>query len=233
MSLKQIEVKLQDWMGDDRAIVEAAWTSSYSYAKREEKLTSQEDVERVIRTVLAEQGHGVPFEHVLFRFWIKMPLFTDRQHMTHRIASHSGLSGRWRTVPTEWYRLPDDIQGILYRDDYTEKIIDQYEELCEHAYSFYNGVLGQFKKREKSGKITNAEYKRIREIIRGVLPQAGMTERTTTMNLRSFANYQKLRNSDHAQPEMRRVAELMLQEVKAANVCPVAISALESKGWAL
>jgi thymidylate synthase ThyX len=51
------------------------------------------------------------------------------------------------------------------------------------------------------------------------------------MNLRSFANYQRLRNSDHAQPEIRLVAQKMLEEVKKADVAPVAIRTLESIGW--
>jgi thymidylate synthase ThyX len=58
-----------------------------------------------------------------------------------------------------------------------------------------------------------------------------MTERVTIFNLRSFANYQKLRNSPHAQPEIRQVAQLMLEAVKEANICPIAIEALERNGW--
>jgi thymidylate synthase ThyX len=53
------------------------------------------------------------------------------------------------------------------------------------------------------------------------------------MNLRSFANYQKLRNSEHAQPEIKTVAQLMLAEVEDKNMCPVAIHTLKEKHWEL
>jgi thymidylate synthase ThyX len=58
-----------------------------------------------------------------------------------------------------------------------------------------------------------------------------MTERVSIFNLRSFANYQKLRNSPHAQPEIRIVAELMLEELEEKNVCPVALQALKRNNW--
>ena len=60
-----------------------------------------------------------------------------------------------------------------------------------------------------------------------------MTERVTIMNLRSFTNYQKLRNSEHAQPEIQEVAKLMLEQVKLHKVSPIAIEFLEKNGWNL
>ena len=234
--MDQIQVELQEWMGNDRSIANSAWTSSHDKSKREAK--TDKEVEKVVN-LLATSGHGTPFEAVIFRFWIRMPLFTDRQHMTHRIASHNGLSGRYRTMPEDWYELPDDVRGIIYRGlgeyfGYVESagyVMDEYTNICKRAYEYYNHNLYYLKKAEKKGLITNEEYKRVREVLRGVLPISGMTERTTLMNLRSFANYQRLRNSSHAQPEIKKVAELMLKQVKEKNICPIAIQALEKQGW--
>lgn len=236
MSLEQIKVELQEWMGSDRSIANAAWTSSYNKDKRDTK--TDDDVQRIVKQ-LAESGHGTPFESVVFRFWIRMPVFTDRQHMTHRIASHNGLSGRYRTMPDDWYGLPDDVTRILWLSmseyfGYPESagyIVDGYKEHCKAAYDYYNRILGYLKKAEAKKLITNTEFKRVRECLRGVLPVAGMIERTTMMNLRSFANYQKQRNSSHAQTEIKKVAELMLEAVKKENVCPIAIETLEKQGW--
>ena len=58
-----------------------------------------------------------------------------------------------------------------------------------------------------------------------------MTERVTIINLRSFCNFMKLRNKPNAQPEIRYLAEQMLKEVKAKNVCPIAIEILEKNDW--
>jgi thymidylate synthase (FAD) len=225
----QICVELQEVMGSDRAIAESAWTSSTTLQGKEKR--TDEDVIRIVK-MLIDHKHHSPLEAVVFRFWIKMPIFTDRQHMTHRIASHNGMSGRYRTMPEEWYHVPSDVQEILL-SCYEDLLMDDYENLCEQSHNVYRTALNNLKEQEKLGHITNAEYKRVREFYRGILPQSSMTERVTIMNLRSFANYQKLRNSEHAQPEIKTVAQLMLAEVEDKNMCPVAIHTLKEKHWEL
>jgi len=225
MGLGQIEVELQGCFGSDRAIAESAWTSSYSRSKKEKK--SETEVERLVRR-LAREGHSVPFESVVFRFWFRWPIFVDRQHMTHRIASHSGLSGRYRTLPEDFYTTPTEVDLILSRANISPS---RYHTRINQCVEEYREYLGELKVAKKSRIITPEEYKRAREVLRGMVPTASMVERTTIMNLRSFANYQKLRNSDHAQPEIRCAAEKMLEQVKAAKVCPVAIEELEILKW--
>ena len=231
----QIQVELQDMMGSDRSIAEAAWTSSTTLQGKTKR--TDEDVARVVR-MLIEHKHASPIEAVVLRFWIKMPIAIDRQHMTHRIASHNGMSGRYRTMPDEFLDIPDDVQTIIKKLPYADNgtswqrgIDDHYKVLCYKANIFYKESMEYIKQCKNEKHITNDEYKRCREFLRGVLPQHNMTERITVMNLRSFANYQKLRNSEHAQPEIRQIAELMLDSVKKANIAPVAISVLEENGW--
>jgi thymidylate synthase (FAD) len=226
----QILVELQDTMGSDLSIANAAWTSTYDKDKREDKYDDQAKVSKLVRQLILD-GHGTPVESVIFRFWIRMPLFTDRQHMTHRISSHNGLSGRYRTMPLDYFHLPEDVKAILNKGTMSQHMQDRYEETCKAATDMYSNMLGNLKSDEKSGFIDNKEFKRVREVIRGMLPTAGMVERTSIMNLRSFANYQRQRNSDHAQPEIRQVAKLMLEQVEAANIAPVAIATLKEIGW--
>lgn len=234
--MSQILVELQSSMGGDREIAEAAWTSSFNKEVRDQK--TEEQIASLVPRLIKD-GHGTPIESVILRFWIRMPIFTDRQHMTHRIASHNGLSGRYRTMPNDWYSVPDDVKVIVEKakticDDPWNRSYDEfYEVQCERAYAAYDESINFLKKAEKQGAITNSEFKRAREVFRGQLPTAGMVERTTIMNLRSFANYQYQRNSSHAQPEIKLVAELMLAEVKKANVAPIAIATLEEMGWKL
>jgi flavin-dependent thymidylate synthase len=229
---QQIIVELQEWMGSDKSIAEAAWTSSYSSLQKQNR--TKEDIERVIN-LLADSKHSVPFESVIFRFWIKLPITADRQHMTHRIASQSGMSGRYRTMPAEWLAPPEDVKSILLKLEDSESIYPQlaqeYNELCEQANIWYQSQVEFLKDKEKEGIITNKELKRTREFLRGVLPQNNMTERVTVINLRSFSNYIKLRNSEHAQPEIQQVAQLMLQEVINKNICPIALKALQKNNW--
>ena len=241
----QILVELQSWMGNDREIAESAWTSSFNKDTREQK-TDEQVAELVPR--LIKDGHGTQFESVIFRIWIRMPIYTDRQHCTHRIGSHvedshNGLSGRYRTMPLDYFDLPEDVEVILAkveRDTIVRpcpnadwNIFESYYESCETAINNYRLGIEQLKQAEKEAVITNAEFKRVREILRGQLPTSGMVERTTIMNLRSFANYQFQRNSLHDQPEIKQVEQLMLEEVKKANVAPIAIKTLEEMGWKL
>lgn len=228
--MNQIKVELQEYMGNDRSIAESAWTSSLDYQKK--KIKTDNDVEKIIKMLVINK-HSTPFESIVFKFWIKMPIQTDRQHMTHRIASHNGMSGRYRTMPNDWLNASQDIENICEKVFNTNGILHifEYNKLCETANTFYNRSILAYKDAEKNNKITNKEYKRLREFFRGVLPQNNMTERVTIMNLRSFSNYQKLRNSEHAQPEIQQVAKLMLEEIKKHNICPIVLNALESNNW--
>lgn len=237
--MSKILVELQETMGSDASIANAAWTSTYDKDRREGKYDDAQKVAEIVPRLIKD-GHGTPIESVILRFWIRMPIFTDRQHMTHRIASHNGLSGRYRTMPDDWYSLPQDVMEIfdkafsrkpLNPKPYGVFTSEAFDELCTKANNWYESQIKFLKQEEYMGHITNAEFKRAREVLRGVLPTAGMVERTTIMNLRSFANYQFQRNSAHAQFEIREVARLMLEEVKKANVAPVAIKTLEEMGW--
>lgn len=228
--MNQILVKLQEFMGSDASIANAAWTSTYDKDKREDKYDDAAKIAEIVPRLIKD-GHGTPIESVIFRFWIRMPIFTDRQHMTHRIASHNGLSGRYRTMPEDYYLLPDDVNDIINKATVSGGLQARYQESCDLSMKNYKHTIEVLKQSEKDGFITNKEFKRVREVIRGQLPQANMVERTTIMNLRSFANYQFQRNSDHAQPETKKVAQLMLEEVKKSGVAPIAIKTLESIGW--
>jgi thymidylate synthase (FAD) len=227
--MSQIKVELQSFFGDDKSIADSAWTSSLDYQKK--KTRSDEDVKRIVK-MLAENKHSTPFESVVFRFWMRVPIQTDRQHMSHRLQSTSGMSGRYRTMPSDFLQVPDDVKTIMSKAQKSD-LEKEYETICEHANWFYNDMLTDLKVDEKAGTISNSEYKRAREFFRGVLPQNNMTERVFIINLRSFANYMKLRNSPHAQPEIQEVAKQMLEAVKKANVCPIALQELEKNGWVI
>lgn len=228
----EILVELQDSMGNDKKIAEGAWTSSLTLKGKETR--SDEDIKRVIE-MLTKEGHATPFEHVVFTFWIRLPIAVDRQLMTHRIASHSGMSGRYRTMPDDFIKMPEDVKLIIEKalPGMSQDFEFAYNTICEQANKAYREGLIIFKEAEKQNRISNKDYKRWREFYRGVLPQHNMTERVTTMNLRSFANFIRLRNSEHAQPEIRQIAQKMLELVEQANICPIAINAIKSNGWCL
>lgn len=230
MGFNQILVELQDVFGDDRRIAESAWTSSMNHGKKE--LKTDADVERVVRMLGGSKpAHGVPFESVSFYFWLRLPITSDRQYVTHRIQSMNGMSGRYRTMPQDWYSIPEDVLSVSLTHDSVCSMPEEYEDLCNQANEWYRKQVELYRVLEKSGDITNNDFKRAREIVRGVLPQANMTERTATINLRSFANFQKQRNDSHAAPEMQYIAQLMLEEVEKCGRIPFALDVLKQNGW--
>lgn len=228
----KIQVELLDWLGDDRSIATAAWTSSTTKLGKDRR--SEEDVIRVVNS-LADDGHSVPFESVELVFWIRMPIFTDRQHVTHRIGSHNGMSGRYRTMPDDNIEMPDDVVSILQNcmNLADHDVRETYGSILTFLHKEYRLGLESLKLAETEGKITNLEYKRAREFLRGILPQASMTERTTKMNLLSWSNYIRQRLSSHAQPEIREVARQMFLLVRDERICPEALDALARNGWTL
>lgn len=111
--------ELTGHMASDLAVVNAA---RVSYQKRSEEL-SEKDV-KLIRFLMRNQ-HGSPFEHSVFRFEIKAPLFVARQWMRHRIASYNEQSGRWTEFEPEFYS-PDSMYRYL-----NGKAYQGYQDLLE------------------------------------------------------------------------------------------------------
>ena len=69
--------------------------------------------EKLIR-YLYNNKHTSPFEHVMFTFKIKCPIFVARQIMRHRTAKINEFSQRYSEVPEqdEYYHLTNSDMGI-------------------------------------------------------------------------------------------------------------------------
>ena len=70
----QILVELQETMGSDLSIANAAWTSTYDKSKREEKYLDTDKIESLVKRLILDK-HGTPVESVVFRFWIPEHIF--------------------------------------------------------------------------------------------------------------------------------------------------------------
>ncbi|MFH1429707.1 MAG: FAD-dependent thymidylate synthase [Candidatus Margulisiibacteriota bacterium] len=224
-----IHVELLGSFGTDRDIANGAWTSSLEQQKKEQR--SDEDVARVVR-YLIENRHSSPIEQIAYRFYIKMPIFVSRQFMRHRLQSPNEMSGRYRSLTNEFLLIPDDVQKMAEKAGDPD-LAQDWRDVHEAEFNFYDGRLTQYKKAMEEGKITNDEYKRIREILRGVLGTSFFTKVTTVFNLRSLANFFRLRLDPHAQPEIQEVARQMLELIEKEGSCPVAIRVLKEQNWAI
>lgn len=185
-------VRLVDFAGGDQRAVESARVSFGSVSKGAER-------DKKLIEYLLEHEHFSPFEHSVFQFHIKCPIFVARQWMRHRIASYNEISARYTEVKEEFYipekfRAQDksNVQGSVESSALdNEKMLDEYERAIKSSYEAYQKLLSMGA---------------AREMARMVLPVAQYTEYYWTINARSLLNFIKLRTDTHAQYEIRQYA---------------------------
>jgi thymidylate synthase ThyX len=154
------------------------------------------------------------------------------------------LSGRYRTIPDRPYLLPWDVRGILgklgpaqIRAKYTQVSGPEESEafwnrVLEEQHERYQHELRILKDAEVNGEITNAEYKRAREVLRGVLGTSYLTDMRIVCNLNAFEWIVNQRLAPDTQLESRAVAYHMVKAVEQAGVAQVLVSGMKAKhGW--
>ena len=169
-------IELIDHMGTDLTIVNAA---RVSYSKRSEVM----DLKAMkLIDYLMRNEHGSPFEHVVFQFRVRAPLYVVQQWERHRIASYNEESGRY----------------IELRTDFAIPLGAEHEDIYKDAYAVaaatYRWLL---------------EHGETKERARAVLPLALYKEFYVTMNARATMNFLHLRNDPHAQDDIRAYAAAM------------------------
>ena len=205
---------LLDCIGSDLRVVEAARVSTGSKAGDIEK-------DRKLISFLMENHHETPFEHVVFQFMVKCPIFVARQWFRHRIASYNERSARYRVFAEEFY-VPskNDLPGGLF----DERDFDEYAKLMQQEHQFYERMI------EKGNRLKGPENlllrRRVREVFRGVLGTAYYTEFYWTINFRSLMNFVRLRTDEGAQLEIRRYADVLASIAK--QTVPLCYEAFET-----
>lgn len=190
------EVRLVDHMAADLKVVGAARISTGKGPEDASK--GPESDEKLIRFLMSN-GHGTPFEHAVFQFYVKAPIFVAREWFRHRIGSFNEQSGRYGTYKPEFYvpdhvRVPDPAnkqQSVRAHGNETllTTLIDENNQAC---FSLYDQLL-------KAGVA--------REMARMVLPVNLYTSFWWTVNARSLMNFLMLRNDARAQWEIQQYAD--------------------------
>lgn len=204
------ELTLVDFMGSDLSVVQGARISNGAAMPDWRGAPD----EKLIR-FLAKNGHMSPFEHAVFKFYVKAPIFVVREWQRHRTFSYNERSGRYKEFDAEFYypagwRKPDpqNKQSSVYTGA---------NEVFDALYSV--SVLRSFK-----------EYKRLldegvaREMARMVLPLSLYTEFIVTGNFRNWMHFLELRNTHEAQYEIRAYAQAIAGVLK--EKMPISYDAL-------
>lgn len=151
--------------------------------------------------------HGTPFEHNMFHFHVKAPIFVYRQWHRHRIGSFNEQSMRWTEATPDFY-IPE-AEDVRKVEDGAKKIEYRYQPLddAQVVASFRQNLLEyqEWSYRLYQGAIENGIAP---EQARFYLPTTLFVEMVWTVNARALMNFLSLRNEDHAQWEIRQYAKV-------------------------
>jgi flavin-dependent thymidylate synthase len=215
-------VELIGHYGSDEMIACSAWTST------NRKLTDEKR-KRIPKLInmLWSNGHETPFEKGIVHFLVDTDIASHIHLLKHRISSLNAESARYKELKEDKFYIPNDWnnnlsnQAMYFKDqdilDKGEKghfilfkknkswpdILKEYTELGNTLYhSCINDltpILGR---------------KRAKESARFFKTYNSQIQADVSFNMRSFANFLKLRNSEHAQLEIREIAAKMLKLVE-------------------
>jgi len=225
-------VLLMDHMGSDKSIRQAArvsfdkaepadfrvFTGPNQEAQAAEYLAETKKKNFGLINYLAKNRHGSPFEHVIFTWYVRAPIFVFREFHRHRIASYNEMSGRYTEMEPVFYIPGPDRPlinaGSSAHPNYVPGTDEQYELLTEEMESVYETAWASYQNMLKSGIA--------KEVARMVLPLGLYSKMYVTMNARSLTNFLSLRTHDedathvsHPQFEIQQVAKLMEQDFKS------------------
>jgi len=192
-------VKLLNHMASDLDVVNAAKVSFATYQREmDEKSVG-------LINFLMKNKHATPFEHSVFKFYIKCPIFVAREWFRHRWSSFNEMSMRYYIPETLDFYNPENIRqqigkpGSYSFEEITDPITlslveSKTKSVYAYAYNTYQVLL---------------EAGVAKEIARSVLPVGQYTEFIWTVNARSLINFISLRNDSHAQYEIKCYAEVI------------------------
>jgi thymidylate synthase (FAD) len=202
-------VKLLGFYGSDEVIACSAWTSTSRDLTDEKKGRIPKLLE-----MLWKDGHHTPFEKGSVHFLVNSEIASHIHLLKHRISSANAESARYKELKDDKYYLPED---WLKLEESNENC------LAGESISTYNwaGVLEEYTKQgnelyhrclEELTPILGR--KRAKESARFFKTYNSQIECDISFNMRSFANFQNLRNDEHAQKEIREIAQEMLELVE-------------------
>ena len=186
-------VGLIDHLGTEATIVNAA---RVSFGKLKSTM-DERDVK--LLNYLIENRHTSPLEHVVFTFSVHCPLFVRGQWHRHRTWSYNEISRRYTEIDLEFYtpvklrrQAESNRQASFADPDFEDGALrDLISENNRTALALYEKLLASGVCREQA---------------HGVLPQNMMTTFWATVDLSNLLHFMQLRDSEHAQYEIREYA---------------------------
>ncbi len=181
------KVELLGYYGSDEVIACSAWTSTSRNLTDEKRGRIQRLIE-----MLWVNGHETPFEKGTVHFLVDTDIASHIHLLKHRISSLNAESARYKELKEDKHYIPND---------WTEKWQDTLRDYTDAGNQLYHQCLLELE--PVLGR------KRAKESARFFKTYNSQIQADIMFNMRSFANFIKLRNSKDAQKEIREIAQQM------------------------
>ena len=191
-------VELLGYYGNDTVHAQSAWTST-------SRDLSDDKIKRIptLLKMLAQEGHHTPFEKSSLHFLVTVDQATHIHLLKHRIGvSINGESARYKELKEDKTYIPADWNGNDTLIHWADTLITQtatMNKLYHKCLEDLTPILGR---------------KRAKESARFFKTMNSQITMDVMFNWRSFYHFLKLRDSEHAQVEVRELAREMLKLVK-------------------
>ena len=191
-------VELLGYYGSDEVIAQSAWTSTNRELTDEKKARIPNLIQMLWR-----EGHETPFEKANVHFLVTCDIASHIHLLKHRIASINAESARYKELKEDKYLIPSDWPDEWYYN--LERYTILGNQFYHEAVEELTPILGR---------------KRAKESARFFKTYNSQITADVQFNMRSFANFLKLRWNEHAQKEIREIARQMFELVQAIEGDP-------------
>ena len=190
-------VELIGIYGDDEIIACSAWTSTSGELTEEKR----ERIPKLLND-LWSNGHETPFEKGIVHFLVNCDIASHIHIIRHRMSSLNSESARYKELKEDKFYLPKDWNINNSEYNWTKALSDFTilgNDLYHKCLKDLTPILGR---------------KRAKESARYFKTYNSQIQSDVMFNMRSFANFLKLRKSKHAQLEINEIASNMLELVR-------------------
>ena len=208
---QDMHVQLIDHMGTEDRVVQVAKVSTLGPDARD-----AEGNTRLLKLLYKDQ-HGVPFEHVVFTFYIEMPIFVSREIVKHRISSINEVSGRYTELLPHFY-VPNEERKLVQVGRTMDYKFEPGNPMQHEAVNFVLKSSGQA---YWDNYVTLREMGIAREVSRMHMPVNTYSQMFMTINLRSLMNFIVKRKEwedgqvvSHALHEVEKITDQMVEIIK-------------------
>ena len=197
-------VELIGTYGSDEIIALSAWTST-------SRQLTDEKRNRIPKLLndLWSNGHHSVFEKGMVHFLVDCDIASHIHLLKHRISSLNAESARYKELKEDKFYIPEDFYNV-YPEPKNEYRFRSWGHILEDmtwtTNQLYHKCLSDMEK--KYGR------KRAKESARYFKMYNSQIQSDLSFNMRSFANFLKLRKSEHAQVEIHDIASKMLDLVR-------------------